>query len=146
MSNSSDPDQDRPSDGPDLGLNFLQKVSADGTKSQVDKTPSECQTVWIQIRTDLLSVLIWVKTVCKRYQQMTLKANYIKTPSECQTVWIQIRPDLLSGLIWVQTVCKRYHQTTLENSTSDHTHMFANFTIGMIGNTEMCEALWKIYQ
>ena len=24
---------------------------------------SECQTVWIQIRTDILSVLIWVETV-----------------------------------------------------------------------------------
>ena len=32
---------------------------------------SECQTVWIQIRTDILSVLIWVQTVCKGYQQMT---------------------------------------------------------------------------
>ena len=32
-------------------------------------TLSECQTVWIQIRTDLLSDLIWVQTVCKGYQQ-----------------------------------------------------------------------------
>ena len=29
---------------------------------------SECQRVWIQIRTDILSVLIWVKTACKGYQ------------------------------------------------------------------------------
>ena len=28
--------------------------------------PSECQTVWIQIKTDILLVLIWVQTVCKR--------------------------------------------------------------------------------
>ena len=33
-------------------------------------TLSECQTVWIQIRTDILSVLIWVQTLCKGYQQM----------------------------------------------------------------------------
>ena len=33
---------------------------------------SECQTVWVQIRTDILSVLIWVQTVCKGYQQTTL--------------------------------------------------------------------------
>ena len=26
---------------------------------------SECQTVWIQIKTDILLVLIWVQTVCK---------------------------------------------------------------------------------
>ena len=34
-------------------------------------TPSECQMVWTQIRTDILSVLIWVQTVCSGYQQMT---------------------------------------------------------------------------
>ena len=31
--------------------------------------PSECQAVWIQIRPDILSGLIWVQTVCKSYQQ-----------------------------------------------------------------------------
>ena len=36
-------------------------------------TLSECQTVWIQIRTDILLVLIWVQTVCKGYQQTTWK-------------------------------------------------------------------------
>ena len=38
-------------------------------------TPSRCLTVWIQIRTDVLSVLIWVQTVCKDYQQMTDRAR-----------------------------------------------------------------------
>ena len=33
--------------------------------------PSECQTVWIQIRPDILSGLIWVLTVFKSYQQTT---------------------------------------------------------------------------
>ena len=28
------------------------------------------QMVWIQIRADIMSVLIWVQTVCKGYQQM----------------------------------------------------------------------------
>ena len=27
--------------------------------------------VWTQIKTDILSVLIWVQIVCKGYQQMT---------------------------------------------------------------------------
>ena len=31
----------------------------------------QCQTVWIQIRTDILSVLIWAQTVCRNYQQTT---------------------------------------------------------------------------
>ena len=34
-------------------------------------SPSECQTVWIQIRPDILSGLIWVQIVCKGYQQTT---------------------------------------------------------------------------
>ena len=33
--------------------------------------PSGCQTVWIQIRPDILLGLIWVQTVCKGYQQIT---------------------------------------------------------------------------
>ena len=37
-------------------------------------TLSECQTVWIQIRTDVLSVLIWVQTVYHGYQQTV---NYV---------------------------------------------------------------------
>ena len=32
--------------------------------------PSECQTVWIQIRPDKMLGLIWVQTVCKGYQLM----------------------------------------------------------------------------
>ena len=53
----------------------------------------ECQTVWIQIRTDILLVLIWVQTVCKDQQQFVVVC-------------------ILSVLIWVQTVCKGYQQTT----------------------------------
>ena len=34
-------------------------------------TLSECQTVWIQIRPDVMSDLIWVQIVCKDYQQTT---------------------------------------------------------------------------
>ena len=45
---------------------FFQKI--------LSGTLSEWQTVWIQIRTDILSVLIWVQTVCKGYQQTTLVA------------------------------------------------------------------------
>ena len=44
-------------------INFFQKILL-GTRS-------ECQTVWIQIRTDILSVLIWILTICKGHQQTT---------------------------------------------------------------------------
>ena len=33
--------------------------------------PTEFQTVWVQFRTDVVSVLIWVQTVWKDYQQTT---------------------------------------------------------------------------
>ena len=40
------------------------------------------KTVWIQIRPDILSGLIWVQTVCKDYQPTALAgkefANWIK--------------------------------------------------------------------
>ena len=44
-------------------IDFFQKI--------LSGTLSECQTVWTHIRIDILSVLIWVQTVCKGYQQMT---------------------------------------------------------------------------
>ena len=55
---------------------------------------SECQTVLIQIRPDVLSGLIWVQTVCKDYQQMTkvatsrerVKALYVKVNNQTQSV------------------------------------------------------------
>ena len=34
-------------------------------------TLSECQAVWNQIRTDILSLLIWFQTICKGYHQTT---------------------------------------------------------------------------
>ena len=34
--------------------------------------PSGCQTVWIQVRPEVLSGMIWVQTVCRGYQQTTL--------------------------------------------------------------------------
>ena len=37
--------------------------------------PTECQTVWIHIRPNVLSGLIWVITVCNSYQQTTLVAK-----------------------------------------------------------------------
>ena len=40
--------------------------------------PSECQTDWIKIRTDILSGLIRVQSVCKGYQPMTLVGNELE--------------------------------------------------------------------
>ena len=37
--------------------------------------PSKCQIVWIQIRRDNLSGLVWVQTFCKSHQATTLEAK-----------------------------------------------------------------------
>ena len=48
---------------------FLSKLTF--SKKKLSGTLAERQTDWIQIRTDFQSVLIWVKRVCKGYQQTT---------------------------------------------------------------------------
>ena len=40
--------------------------------------PSECQTVWMQVRSDRRSVLTFAHTVCKGYQQKTLTDEELK--------------------------------------------------------------------
>ena len=39
--------------------------------------PSKCQTVWIQIKPNILSCLIWVQLICKGYQRPTLVSRQI---------------------------------------------------------------------
>ena len=51
-------------------MTFLQKLTF--SKDSFRKTFIVLsQTVWIQIKTNILQVIIWVQTVCKSYQQMT---------------------------------------------------------------------------
>ena len=57
------------------------------------------QIVLSHIRTNALSVLIWIPTVCK-----------FKVISR-QIVYIHVRTHALSVLIWIPTVCKGYQQT-----------------------------------
>ena len=38
----------------------------------------QCQIVWIQIRPDILSGLIWVETICKGYQRSTHSRQRVK--------------------------------------------------------------------
>ena len=44
--------------------------SADFFPKKNSGTPSECHIVWIKNRAYVLSVLIWVQTVCIGYKQM----------------------------------------------------------------------------
>ena len=46
--------------------------------------PSECPTVWIWVRLDVLSGLTWVQTVCKNYQQT---ANFVFYDTCFMFIW-----------------------------------------------------------
>ena len=48
--------------------------------------PSECQMVWILIRPDVLSGLIWVKTVCKDHQQTTNNIDHIQSLNQSSAI------------------------------------------------------------
>ena len=62
--------------------------------------PSECQTDWIQIRTDILSVLIWVQTVCKGYQQRTLKKIKVGVVFRTVNYTAHVLVKAWLGLLW----------------------------------------------
>ena len=50
---------------------------------------SECQTVWILIRPDILSGLILVQTVCKGYQQTTLVGTELNSSLYFYSYFVQ---------------------------------------------------------
>ena len=55
--------------------------------------PSGCQTVWIQIRPDILLFLIWVQTICKGYQQTTKAATSRQTVNNGFMMWVKNSVD-----------------------------------------------------
>ena len=61
--------------------------------------PSQCQTVWIQIRPD---VLIWVLTVCKGYQQMTKVATSGERVKLLALANLPQRHQAVHPLLWPQ--------------------------------------------
>ena len=73
---------------PDKSNNLLS--SADFFQNQLFRIilsgiPSECQTVWIQIKPDIMSGLIWIQTVCKGYQQTILVSHLLDTSQKSNT-------------------------------------------------------------
>ena len=79
-------------------------------------TLSVYQTVWIQVRTDILSVLIWAQTVCKGYQQKTnspLARKELKTTPynlrHQKRYWLLIRIQSLPCLKSVAYLDWRYY-------------------------------------
>ena len=66
--------------------------------------PSECQTVLIQIRLDVLLRLTWVQTVCKGNQQMTLAGKeLIYSPAELVAVLVPMAiSEEIAMYAWVK--------------------------------------------
>ena len=75
---------------------YLPKFQNPTFKINLSGIPWKCQTVWIQIRPDILSGLICVQTVFKCYQQTTL----------VRTVNIQVMPNSLNftGIYFLLTL------------------------------------------
>ena len=53
----------------------------------LSEIPSECHTVWIQIRPNILSGLIWVHPVWKDYQQITTSRGRVNSLSASVVCW-----------------------------------------------------------
>ena len=68
-------------------------------KKGLSEIPSECQTVLIQIRLDVLSGLIRVQTNCKGYQQMTkVTTSWERVKISNEGLGLSKEP----GYIWTQ--------------------------------------------
>ena len=80
--------------------------------------PSECQTVWIQIRPDILSGLIWVQTVCKGYQQTTLVGKVLRENIIEISLNNEFQP--LSCIILCTTLLPNLYPTNLQHSSCKH--------------------------
>ena len=81
--------------------------------------PKHCQMVWIQIRTDVLSVLIWVQTVCKVYQRM----------SSHRVIWIAFFKS--NSNQWPISIFKLLHSCISRGETA----FFSDFSKPLRSNT-----------
>ena len=101
------------------GKFFMFLSSADFFHNQhfvkiLSKIPSECQTVWIQIRHDILSGLIWIQTICKCYQQTALAGEEIsKLPREYVGILKRIHNDYIALILRSLHICKHSQQLVL---------------------------------
>ena len=124
VSNILDPDQARHYVGPDLGLNCLQRSVIQATHyswthqsiPRIQTEPNlktipaswyapchECQTVWIQIRTIIMSGLIWVQTVCKGNQQYRNSSKHPQDPDLAKPEYNEMILASLFVPLWKKT-------------------------------------------
>ena len=70
-----------------LSVPFVAIFKMNISKKYISGTLSECQTVWIQIRTDVLSVLIWVQTVYKQMTKVAASKEIVKNADNYDMPW-----------------------------------------------------------
>ena len=75
-------------------------------KKILSKILSKCQTLWIKIRPDKMSGLIWIQTACNGYQQTTKEDKELMcAKSKCSgKAYILRRKSLVS----TDTVCNNF--------------------------------------
>ena len=117
--------------------------SADFFQSQLfqkilAEIPSECQTVLIQIRPDILSGLIWVNTVCKEYQQGKLGDKELKSvflhmilwagPSKAQSNIVFVPPNFAVTCCTIRNIL----QSNLVRSPQDQSFYLSFYCISSV--------------
>ena len=72
-----------------------------------------CQTVWTQIRPNILSGLIWLQTVCQSYQQMTLVGKELSMHAQLSSGTRSLISGLRLSLLpyFVYAISKGYDET-----------------------------------
>ena len=79
---------------------------------------TECQTVWIQIRPNTLSGLIWAQTVCKGYQLTALRRKEVRVRSLLDPYFLFLLHFLdnhrlgLTVIITLENLCTRKAQSS----------------------------------
>ena len=82
--------------------------------------PSECQTGWVKIRPNNVLGLLYVQTVCKGYQQMTLLFRV-------RVGMLTVRNEILIFLFLNQNICCGYSKepSQWDGSFEHPEHMFS---------------------
>ena len=68
---------------------------------------SECQTVWIQIKTDVLLVFIWVQTVCKRLLADDKILHWHAKASDIEAAFLDLHLSISNDIVSTKIYDKR---------------------------------------
>ena len=86
--------------------------------------PSACQTVWIQIRTNILLVLTWIKTVC-RQQKLSPAGKSLSVNNNCNIKLFRVqniynRPLILLSNMYFLIIWRMKEVQSLDYCREQH--------------------------